>query len=129
MCGLEIESTQHFLFCCHFYHHVERSELLNRLYEIDLVINELNEDSIINLVFIYIFLQIKFLLTVFPLSWCGRKNDLFCACALRIRGNKLRSPYHYRAALIIRGNIYITHTKLERKKSSHIFFQLLFSLV
>ena len=77
MCGLEIELTQHFLFCCHFYHHVERSELLNRLYEIDLVINELNEDSIINLVFIYIFLQIKFLLTVFPLSWCGRKNDCF----------------------------------------------------
>ena len=51
MCGceLEIESTQHFFLSCHFYH-VERSELLNSLHGIDLAINELNEDSIINLV-------------------------------------------------------------------------------
>ena len=48
-CGLEIESTQHFFFRCHFYH-VERSELFNSLYNIDVAINELNEDSIINLV-------------------------------------------------------------------------------
>ena len=48
-CGLEIEATQHFFFRCHFYH-VERSELLNSLYNIDLAINEFNEDSIINLV-------------------------------------------------------------------------------
>ena len=48
-CGLEIESTQHFYLRCHFYH-VERSELLNNLYDIDLAINELNEDFIINLV-------------------------------------------------------------------------------
>ena len=47
-CGLEIESTQHFFLRCHFYH-VERSELLNCLYETDLAINEVNEDSIINL--------------------------------------------------------------------------------
>ena len=38
-CGLEIESTQHFLHC-RFYH-VERSELLNSLQEIVLAINEL----------------------------------------------------------------------------------------
>ena len=37
--------------CCHSYH-VERSELLNSLYDIDLAINELNEDSLINLVLI-----------------------------------------------------------------------------
>ena len=51
MCGcrLEIESTHHFFLRCHFYH-VERSELLNSLYDINLAINELNEDSIINLV-------------------------------------------------------------------------------
>ena len=48
-CGLEIESTQRFLLRCRFYH-VERSELRNRLYDIDLPINELNENSIINLV-------------------------------------------------------------------------------
>ena len=48
-CGLEIESTQHFFLHWHFYH-VERSELLNSLYDIDLAINELNEESIINLV-------------------------------------------------------------------------------
>ena len=48
-CELEIESTQHFFLRCHFYH-IERSELPNSLYEIDLPINELNEDSIINLV-------------------------------------------------------------------------------
>ena len=48
-CGLEIESTQHFFLPCHFYH-VEISELLNSLYDIDLAINELNEDSITNLV-------------------------------------------------------------------------------
>ena len=50
-CGFEIESTQHFFLRCHFYH-VERWELLNSLYDIDLAINELNEDSIINLVFL-----------------------------------------------------------------------------
>ena len=44
-CGLEIESIQHFFLRCHFYH-VGRSELLNSLYDIDLAINELNEDSI-----------------------------------------------------------------------------------
>ena len=33
-CGLEIESTQHFFLRCRFYH-VERSELLNNLYDID----------------------------------------------------------------------------------------------
>ena len=48
-CGLEIESTEHFFLRCHFYH-VERSELLNSLCDTDLAINELNEDSIINLV-------------------------------------------------------------------------------
>ena len=48
-CGLEIESTQHFFLHYHFYY-VERSELLNSLYDIDLPINELNEDSSINLV-------------------------------------------------------------------------------
>ena len=48
-CGIEIESTQHFFLRCHFYH-VERLELLNSLYDIDLAINQLNEDSIINLV-------------------------------------------------------------------------------
>ena len=36
---LEIESTQHFFLRCHFYH-VERSELLKSLYDIDLAINE-----------------------------------------------------------------------------------------
>ena len=48
-CGLKIESTQHFFFCCRFCH-VERSELLNSLYDIDLAINELNESTIINLI-------------------------------------------------------------------------------
>ena len=33
-CGLEIESTQHCFLHCRFYH-VERSELLNNLYDID----------------------------------------------------------------------------------------------
>ena len=33
-CGLEIESTQHCFLRCRFYH-VERSELLNNLYDID----------------------------------------------------------------------------------------------
>ena len=35
MCSyrLEIESIQHFVLCCHF-HHVERSEVLNSLYDI-----------------------------------------------------------------------------------------------
>ena len=47
--GLEIESTLHFFLRCHFYHD-ERSELLNSVYNIDLAINELNEDSTINLV-------------------------------------------------------------------------------
>ena len=47
--GFEIESTLHIFLCCHFYH-VERSELLNSVYNIDLAINELNEDSTINLV-------------------------------------------------------------------------------
>ena len=46
-CGLEIESTEHFFLRCHFYH-VERSELLNSLYDIDLAINELNENPSIN---------------------------------------------------------------------------------
>ena len=41
-CGLEIELNT---FSC-----VERSELLNSLCDTDLAINELNEDSIINLV-------------------------------------------------------------------------------
>ena len=50
MCGfgLKIESAQHLLplsFC-----HVERSKLLNSLYDIDLAINELNESTIINLI-------------------------------------------------------------------------------
>ena len=51
MCGcrLEIESTHHFFLRCHFYH-VERSGHLNSLYDIDLAINELIENSIINLV-------------------------------------------------------------------------------
>ena len=51
MCGcrLEIESTQHFFLCCHFYY-VERSEFLNSLYNIDLSINKLNEDSIIQII-------------------------------------------------------------------------------
>ena len=48
-CGLEIESIQHFSLRCHFCH-VERVELLNSLYNTELAINELNEDSIINLV-------------------------------------------------------------------------------
>ena len=39
-CGLEIESTQYFFLRCHFYH-VERLELLNSPYHIDLTINEL----------------------------------------------------------------------------------------
>ena len=47
-CELEIESTQHFFLRCHF-NHDERSALLNSLYDKDLAINELNEDSIINL--------------------------------------------------------------------------------
>ena len=47
-CGLEIESTQQFL-RCHFYQ-VERLELLNNPYDIHLSVNELNEDSTINLV-------------------------------------------------------------------------------
>ena len=34
-CGLKLESTQHFFLRCHFCH-VERSELLNSLYEIQL---------------------------------------------------------------------------------------------
>ena len=43
MCGLglEIESTQHLFLRCHFYH-VETSELLNCLYDKDLVTNELS---------------------------------------------------------------------------------------
>ena len=44
----EIESTQHFFLRCHFYH-VERSELRNSLYDIDLAMNELSEDCVINL--------------------------------------------------------------------------------
>ena len=48
-CGLEIEPIQPFFLRCHFYH-AERSELLNSFYNIDLAINELNQDSIINLV-------------------------------------------------------------------------------
>ena len=48
-CGLEIDSTQHFILRCHFCH-VERSELHNSLCDIDLAINELNENSIINVV-------------------------------------------------------------------------------
>ena len=46
MCGcrLEIESTQNFFLRCHFYH-VERLELLNGLYDIDLAINELKETN------------------------------------------------------------------------------------
>ena len=48
-CGLAIKLTEHFFLRGHFYH-VERSELLNSLYDIDLAINEFNEDSIINLV-------------------------------------------------------------------------------
>ena len=46
-CGLVIESTQHSFFFNPFYH-IERLELLNSFY--DLAINELNEDSIINLI-------------------------------------------------------------------------------
>ena len=48
-CGLEIESNQHFFLRCRFYH-VERSELFNSLCNTDLAINELNENTIINLV-------------------------------------------------------------------------------
>ena len=48
-CGLEIASNQHFFFHCHFYY-IKKSELLNSLYERDLAINELIENSIINLV-------------------------------------------------------------------------------
>ena len=39
--GIEIESTQHIFLRCHFYN-VQRSELFNSLYDIDLAINELN---------------------------------------------------------------------------------------
>ena len=49
-CELEMESTRHFFLGYHHFYHVERSELLNSLYEIDLAINEGNEDSIVNLV-------------------------------------------------------------------------------
>ena len=48
-CRLETESTQHFFLRCHLYH-FERSELLNSLYARGLAINELNVDSIINLI-------------------------------------------------------------------------------
>ena len=48
-CGLEIESTQHFFLCYHFYH-IERLELFNSLYDKDLAINKRNEDSFVNLV-------------------------------------------------------------------------------
>ena len=51
-----------------------------------------------------------------PCNLVRPKNNCFGHAALRIRGNKLRSPYHYRAALIIRSNIYITRNKLEGKK-------------
>ena len=50
-CGLEIESTQHFFLRCCFCH-VERSELFNSLYDIDLAKNELNENSVTNLVYL-----------------------------------------------------------------------------
>ena len=59
--------------------------------------------------------------TVFPLVQCGRKNNYFGHSGLRIRGNKLQPPNCYRAALIIRRNIYITHSKLEGERSSHTF--------
>ena len=51
MCGcrLEIEYTHKLFLHCHFYH-VERLELLNSLYDINLAINELNEDSTISLI-------------------------------------------------------------------------------
>ena len=51
MCGfgLEIESTQHFFLWCQL-SHLERSEPLKSLYDIDLATNELNRDFIINLV-------------------------------------------------------------------------------
>ena len=60
MCGcrLEIESTQNFFLRCHFYH-VERLELLNGLYDIDLAINELNEDSMILLLILFYLAQIS----------------------------------------------------------------------
>ena len=48
-CGLEIESTQHFFFRYHFYY-IERTKLLNSLYDIYLAVNKVNEDYIINLV-------------------------------------------------------------------------------
>ena len=48
-CGLEIESAQHFFQRCHF-QHVGSSELLKSLYNMDVAITELNEDSFINLV-------------------------------------------------------------------------------
>ena len=52
------------------------------------------------------------------------RPNCFGRATLRIRDNKLRSPYHYRASLIFRGNIYITHTKLEGK--NFIFFSFFF---
>ena len=51
MCGcrLEIESNKNIFLHFHFYH-VERSNLLNGIYDINLGINELNKDSITNLI-------------------------------------------------------------------------------
>ena len=50
-CGLEIVSTQYFFLNCHSYH-AERSELLNRLYEMDLAIKEPNKVFVINFNFL-----------------------------------------------------------------------------
>ena len=72
-CGLKIESTQHFFLRCHFYH-VERLELLNSLYKIDLAINELSEDSIIHLV---LFVSDKYLKQI------NRKTLLSCITYLK----------------------------------------------
>ena len=90
-CGLEIASNKHFFFHCHFYY-IKKSELLNSLYERDLAINELIEDSIINLV-LYLVLSRhkktnrKILLTCILMS--NLLNDLMnhlyiCVCVIYI---------------------------------------------
>ena len=61
-----------------------------------------------------------------PSNLVRPKNKCFGHAVLRIRGNKLQNPHHYRAALIIRGNIYITRTKLEEKKLPIFFFIFFF---
>ena len=52
-CALEIKSAQHFFLSCHI-DHVEISELLDSIYVIYLATNELNEDSIMILGFIWL---------------------------------------------------------------------------